>query len=112
MANSLVWTNHLESRLRSRGISYNEAFETVQYPHRSLKLGANKWKLFRDFASKKVVLVAVFEKGQWVVLTGWTKPVSGQAKSSSGSDVTGIVGRYLFGFLNWLIKNLTGRREK
>lgn len=102
MASGLVWTKHLEERLASRGISYNEAWETVKYPTKSLKLGEKKWKLFKSFGSKQVVLVAVFETGQWVVLTGWTKSLQAGRLRGDEHGFSRIARRFLFGFLDRL----------
>jgi hypothetical protein len=100
MASGLVWTKHLEERLRGRGISRNEAWETVRYPEQSIKLGANKYKQFRRFSHKQVVIVAVYEQGQWIILTAWSKPLPGSSRAKSTSEeswLSGIVRRLLFG---------------
>ena len=115
MAGDLVWTTHLEERLKLRGISRNEAWETVRHPQSSHKQGGNKWKLFRTFAGKQVVLVAVYEQGQWIILTGWTKPVVWQPGGRKLAAITTehwlsrISRRFLFDWLGGLVRDRRGK---
>ena len=82
---NIVWTNHLAERLLQRGISRNEAFDTIKYPEKSFKISGNKWKFFKTYQTKQVVIVAVYEKNQWIILTSWTKPV-GQYRNQYKTD--------------------------
>ena len=113
MSSDLVWTNHLEQRLLQRGISRNEAWETVRHPNSSIKQSDGKWKLLRKFADKQVVLVAVYERGKWVILTGWVKPVvwqpGGRRQGSASEHWLSRIGRRLL--FDWLGGLLTGRRK-
>lgn len=104
----IVWTNHLEERLKQRGISKNEAFDTIKYPEKSIKLSANKWKFFKVFSHKQVVIVAVYEHSQWIILTAWTKSPQYQAKVAQEPLINRLITKLLINFVEGVGK-LLGR---
>lgn len=73
MASDIVWTNHLEERLAQRGISRNEAFETIRHPDKNIRLSQSKFKLIKTFSHKQVTVVAVYEAGKYIILTSWSR---------------------------------------
>lgn len=73
MASDLVWTNHLEQRLLQRGISRNEAYDAIRHPDQSIRLSSTKWKLIKSYPHKRIVVIAVKQQHQWIILSAWTK---------------------------------------
>ncbi len=102
MAGSIIWTNHLEERLKKRGITKNEAFDAIHYPDKSLKLSANKWKLFKNYHHKQVVIIASYKNGQWIIITSWSKAPSKKHHSGSEPLISRIVRNLIVKFLSSL----------
>lgn len=79
----LVWTDHALKRLKERGIAQGDAWATWSRPaqsrHATIK-GA--WIYFRTFDKTKIEVVAKKEKGKWVVLSVWSRPLWGKPKKS------------------------------
>lgn len=119
MASDLVWTNHVEERLRQRGISRNEAWETIRYPEKYEKLSGNKWKFRKTFGTKQVVLITALKDGQYILLTSWTNSRtysnSGQRRSGlSAADkfvwsILSGVGSFLVRIVQLIRQGLTGK---
>jgi len=84
----VIWTNHALDRLRERGVSQGDAWATFRRPDQSRK-GSNKqgsWVYYktykvplRDFpdsvAQKIEVVAKKNEKGEWIILSVWARPV-------------------------------------
>lgn len=119
MASDLVWTNHVEERLRQRGISRNEAWETIRYPEKTQKLDGEKWKFTKSFGTKQVVLVTAVKNGQYILLTSWVKDrnFSNSGKRQGGMStadkvvwsILSVIGRTLIGIVHLIRNLLTGK---
>jgi len=83
MASDLVWTNHLQERLAQRGVTRNEAYDTIRYPSKSIRLSPDKWKLIKDYSGKQVTLIAVNKNNQWIILTAWSRQPGRDSHSTS-----------------------------
>src|SRR5260221_8321029 len=74
----VIWTNHALERLRERGIKQSDALATFNRPDQSRK-GSNErgsWVYFKTFGKDRIEVVAKKnEKGEWIVLSVWSKPV-------------------------------------
>ena len=74
---NLIWTNHASKRLRERGLSSSDVVATWRNPDQS-RYAKTKgaWIFYRNFGKKKVEVVAKKnERGEWVILSVWSKPV-------------------------------------
>lgn len=87
MTGDIVWTNHLKERLAQRGVSKNEAFETIRHPTHYDKLSPSKYKFYKDYPRKQITVVAVSENRQWIILTAWSRS-SQRAQKRSASTYT------------------------
>lgn len=97
---NLIWTNHALRRMRERGIVQSDAYAAWRNPDRS-KYAKNKaaWVYYKDLNSKNIeVVVKKNEKGEWVILSVWSKTPS--------SDKTGKENKSL---LTILVKKILGR---
>jgi len=74
----VIWTNHALDRLRSRGIKQGDAWATWNHPEQSRKGSApDSWVYYRTYGSQKIEVVAKKnEKGEWLILSVWSKTVS------------------------------------
>lgn len=83
---NLIWTHHALKRLKERRLSQTDAWATWRRPDNSryaAKKGA--WVYYRTFGGQKIEVVAKKnEKGEWVVLSVWARPVK-RAKESPPS---------------------------
>lgn len=74
----VIWTNHALERLRERGISQSDAWATWSRPDQSRE-GSNQkgsWVYYKTYGSEKVEVVArKNEKGEWIILSVWSRPV-------------------------------------
>lgn len=80
----VIWTNHALERLAKRGIKQGDAWATFRRPEKS-KYAASKgaWIYYRTYADQRMEVVAKKnEKGEWLILSVWSKPVFEKRKSS------------------------------
>ena len=74
----VIWTNHALDRLKERGISQSDAWATWRRPDQS-RPGTNQkgsWVYYKTYGDQKIEVVAKQnEKGEWVILSVWSKPV-------------------------------------
>jgi hypothetical protein len=100
----VIWTNHALERLKERGIKQSDALATWKSPDQSRPATArNAWIYYKTYGNEKLEVVASKnERGQWVILTVWSRPIweQGRQRSSSFWDnlLEGILS-FLFGWL-------------
>jgi hypothetical protein len=78
----IIWTNHTLQRLKERGIKQGDAWATWNRPDQS-KYAANKgaWVYYKTYGNQRIEVVAKKnEKGEWIVLSVWSKFISGKEK--------------------------------
>ena len=96
----VIWTNHALERLRERGIRQSDALATFNQPEQS-RHGSNErgsWVYYRTYGNERIEVVAKKnEKGEWIILSVWSKPVYGK---QSRSNNQGIFVR----FMKWLFR--------
>lgn len=73
----VVWTNHALQRLSERGIKIDDALLTLNSPQESRYAETkDAWVFYRTWGKDKIEVVAKQnEKGEWVVLSVWSKKV-------------------------------------
>lgn len=80
----VIWTNHALDRLRDRGIKQGDAWSTWRNPQESRKGNNNSWVYYRTYGMEKIEVVAKKnEKGQWIILSVWSRKVGKEKKSES-----------------------------
>jgi len=82
----VIWTNHALGMLRQRSLSQSDAWATWRNPQQSRKANTpGAWVYYRTYASQKIEVVAKKnEKGEWIILSVWNRPVSPkEAKTES-----------------------------
>ncbi len=83
----LIWTNHVLSRMRQRGIKQGDAWAAFRRPdqtkHAKIK-GA--WVYYKTWTNQKMEVVAKQnpstssgQASKWVILSVWSRPVYGKA---------------------------------
>lgn len=74
----VIWTNHALDRLRERNISQSDAWATWKRPDQSRE-GSNQkgsWVYYKTFGDERIEVVAKKnDKGEWLILSVWSKPV-------------------------------------
>lgn len=75
----VIWTNHALERLRQRGIKQGDAWATWRNPQESRYAATQgAWVYYRTYGSEKIEVVAKQnERGQWIILSVWSRPVYG-----------------------------------
>lgn len=104
----VIWTNHALKRLAERGISQGDAWATWRNPDqtRSAKKVGN-WVYYKTYGNQKIEVVAAKnEKGEWVILSIWSRPVYGgpswQGRDTSGGLLSdGLLEKVLQFLLGW-----------
>ena len=73
----VIWTNHAIERLRKRNIKQGDAWATFNRPDQHRKgQTADSWISYKTYGNEKIEVVAKKnEKGQWVILSVWSRPV-------------------------------------
>lgn len=98
----VIWTNHALDRLRERGISQGDAWATWSRPEQSRKGASGNWVYYKTYGNQKVEVVAKQnERGEWLILSVWSKPVYGSdvhTKSNSGEGVLEKILQFLLGW--------------
>ena len=94
----LIFTNHALERLRQRGISQGDAWATFRNPDQSRKGSAQgSWVYYKTYGNERVEVVAKKnERGEWIVLSVWSKPVYGRRAKKQGFIVR-VLKKLLFG---------------
>lgn len=69
-------------RLRQRGIKQGDAWATFNNPDQSRYAKAKgAWIYYKTYGSERIEVVAKKnEKGEWIILSVWSKPVYGEKK--------------------------------
>lgn len=72
---NLIWTNHALSRMRERDISQSDAYATWSNPDKLRYAKArHAWVYHKNINRKKIEVVAKKnEKGEWVIISVWSK---------------------------------------
>ncbi len=73
----IIWTNHALQRLGQRGIKQGDAFATWRNPDQSRRATAtNSWIYYKTYGNQKIEVVAAKNnKGEWVVLSVWSRSI-------------------------------------
>ena len=81
----VIWTNHAISRMSQRGISQGDAWAAWRSPQQERKAKiAGAWVYYRTYGNQKIEVVAKKnERGQWLILSVWSRPVDGSEKTES-----------------------------
>lgn len=106
MSANLVWTNHVEERLRQRGISRDEAWETIRYPDKTEKLASDKWKFFKQLHGKNIVIVAAIDQGQYVIVTSWVKDFAASQQWHKQRSRMSTADKAVWSILSWFGRGL------
>lgn len=81
----VVWTEHAISRMHERGISQGDAWVTWKKPDNS-RYAKNKgaWVYYKAYGGQTIEVVAKKnEKGEWIILSVWSKTIFGRRKEAS-----------------------------
>jgi hypothetical protein len=86
----IIWTNHALQKLSERGIKQGDAWATWRNPEQSRKARIpGAWVYYRTYPSagsgqaQKIEVVAKKnEKGEWIILSVWSRPVYGREKKA------------------------------
>jgi hypothetical protein len=72
----IVWTDHVLTRLKERGISQSDAWATWRRPDQSRKAKIpGAWVYYRTFGRETIEVVAKKEGGRWIVLSVWSNDI-------------------------------------
>ncbi len=74
---SIIWTNHLKSRLNERGIDQREVDQTIRFP--SLTKASrfdNSVKHIKHFDHHTITATVKRSAGDWIVTTVWKNPAT------------------------------------
>ena len=72
----VVWTNHALDRLRERGIKQSDAWATWRGADHSRSGQNGSMVYYKTYGTTRIEVVAKKnEKGEWIILSVWSKPV-------------------------------------
>ena len=76
----VIWTNHALERMQDRGISQSDAWATWSRPEKSrYAVAKGAWIYYKTYGNEKIEVVAKKnEKGKWIILSVWSRPVYGK----------------------------------
>ncbi len=96
----VIWTNHALQRLKERGISQGDAWATWRNPDQSrYATTQGAWVYYKTYGSEKIEVVAKKnEKGEWIMLSVWSRPVYQKYEKKKGGDsLLKLILKKLFG---------------
>lgn len=72
---NLIFTNHAQNRFKTRGISIESIFQTIQNPDHKIKIEQEKIKFFRTLHNRKIQVIAIYKKEEkkWLVISAWVR---------------------------------------
>lgn len=81
----VIWTNHALTRMQERGIAQGDAWITWRKPDNSKYAKAEgAWTYYRTWGDQTIEVVAKKnEKGEWIILSVWSKKNLRKQKSHS-----------------------------
>lgn len=81
----VIWTNHALEKLKERGIKQSDAWATWRNPQQSRRARIpGAWVYYRTYGNEKIEVVAKKnEKGEWVILSVWSRPVFKESGNES-----------------------------
>ncbi len=101
----IIWTNHALERLRQRNISQGDAWATWNRPEQSRKGASGNWVYYKTYGNQKIEVVAKQnEKGEWLILSVWSKPVYGSHEPNKSYSSDGVLEKILQFLLGWAKK--------
>lgn len=104
----IIWTNHAMERMRQRGIKQGDAWATWHNPQQTRKAATQgAWIYYRTYGSEKIeVVVSKNDKGEWVVLSVWSRPVykPHQLYNTGSKTWDNFLERILIKLLGWMKK--------
>ncbi|RJR29257.1 DUF4258 domain-containing protein [Candidatus Microgenomates bacterium] len=79
----VIWTKHALERLRERGISQSDAWATWRNPDQSRYAKSKEaWIYYKNYGGQRIEVVAKKnDKGEWLILSVWSK--SGYGKNTT-----------------------------
>lgn len=109
MPDNFIWTKHVRERAYQRGIRENDVWLALRSPDRSEKIELGKYKFYKKIDGRDVVLVAVPQGHQWVILTTWVRD-RGEKRQYYATLSRGYSRDPLTKFILGLLKRLFGQR--
>lgn len=89
----VIWTKHALKRLKERKIKQGDAWVTWKKPDKSYYAKTKgAWIFYRKFGNQRVEVVAKKnEKGEWVILSVWSRTIFGKKPRSDGNIFKSIL---------------------
>lgn len=101
----VIWTNHALQRLKERQISQSVAWATWSRPDQSRKGASGNWVYYKTYGDQKIEVVAKQnERGEWLILSVWSRPVYGNYINQNKNQNGGILEKILQFTLGWARK--------
>jgi len=93
----VIWTNHALKRLSDRGIKQGDAWVTWKRPEQSrYAKSKGAWIYYRRFGDQKVEVAAKKnEKGEWIILSVWSRKVLEKRKVKKKSFLSLLLSKVL-----------------
>jgi hypothetical protein len=94
----VIWTDHALQRLVERGISQGDAWATWNRPHSSrYAKQKSAWVYYRTWGNQIIEVVATKNsKGEWVILSVWSKPVIHRQKNPKSNLIALFIKKLFF----------------
>jgi len=92
----IIWTNHSLDRMRERGIKQGDAWATWRNPQESRKGSTGNWVYYKTYGNERIEVVAKKnEKGEWLILSVWSRPIGSRKVEKAGS-ILQLIAKRLF----------------
>jgi len=94
----VIWTNHALARLAERGIRQGDAWATFRNPEQSrYARSKGAWVYYKTYNKNRIEVVAKRdERKKWIILSVWSKPVSGKSTSGKPEPLLKLIFKKFF----------------
>jgi len=103
----VIWTNHLNERIKQRGLNPNWVDRAVRFPDEIQNSSTtNSKKHIKTINGYKIIAAVKRQGSDWIVTSAWWNPVFGAKITQKRSFLEKIIYR----FVVYLEKLLTGKK--
>lgn len=99
----VIWTNHALQRLKGRAIAQSDAWATFKNPEQSRPASTKgAYIYYKTYGKEKIEVVAAKnEKGEWVILSVWSRPIYESSTWGGHGTSGGLLEKILQFLLGW-----------
>lgn len=106
---AIIWTNHLQERIRERGLSPSLVDKAVRFPDQIIKSNTtDSNKHVKVINGYKIVAAVKRQGSDWIITSAWWNYAD--ARGYQGSVKKLFFEKWIESLISWIEKKLTNKR--